>query len=295
MQISHQIARKQLGSTGIEIPCIGFGTWNYSGGVSPLTTAIQLGATFIDTAESYGTEQTVGEALRGCRSEVFLASKVSPMNFRKPDVIRACEGSLKRLGTDYIDLYQLHWPNYAVPIEETMSAMEQLADQGKIRYIGVSNFTAKELARAQRCLSNHRIVSNQVRYSLIERTVEGGDLQYCQSNQVTVIAFSPFGTNFNSLREHDPEEVLPKLSGKYQRSIAQIALNWLLMKDGVVVIPKASSSEHVIDDCGASGWKLESADHQLLSEKIRCKRRGPAERFLRRSIKGTLQKLGRAV
>jgi diketogulonate reductase-like aldo/keto reductase len=226
---------------------------------------------------------------------VFLASKVRPVNFRKPDVIRACEGSLKRLGTDHIDLYQLHWPNYAVPIEETMSAMEELANAGKIRFIGVSNFSDRELAAAQRCLDKYHIVSNQVRYSLMERTIEARDLPFCQREQVTVIAFSPFGTNFDSLWQHDPEGVIPALSEKYQRSAAQIALNWLLQKDLVVVIPKASSPEHVIDDCGASSWQMESEDCQMLSEKILCRRRGPVERFTLRVIKGAVQRFGRAI
>ena len=110
---------------------------------------------------------------------------------RRKDLIAAAERSLDRLGTEYIDLYQLHWPNYTVPIDETMSAMEELAEAGKIRFIGVRNFSIGELERAQSGLARHRIVANQMRYSLIEGTIESGMLKYCQENSMTIIAFSP--------------------------------------------------------------------------------------------------------
>ena len=113
---------KRLGNTEVKIPEIGMGTWNYWGGAEPLRRAFALGATLVDTAESYGTEEIVGEAIRGQRSRVFVATKVSPRNFRRADLFAAVERTLRRLGTDYIDVYQLHWPNYTVPIEETMAA-----------------------------------------------------------------------------------------------------------------------------------------------------------------------------
>ena len=160
--------------------------------------AIALGANFIDTAESYGTEEVVGEAIKGVRNKVFLATKVSPRHFRRPEVIRSAEQSLKRLGTDYIDLYQLHWPNYHVPIGETMAAMEELVASGKIRFIGVSNFSVREMERAQATLSKDRIVSNQVRYSLVERTIEDGLLQYCEDRQITILAFSPLASGLQT-------------------------------------------------------------------------------------------------
>ena len=144
---------------------------------------ITLGACFIDTAESYGTEEVVGLAIQGIRKEIFLATKVSPRHFRHADVIAAADASLKRLNTDYVDLYQLHWPNYTVPIEETMGAMEQLVDSGKVRFIGVSNFFVRDLKRAQKAMRKHKIVSNQVRYNLIDRTVETDLLEYCRRAQ----------------------------------------------------------------------------------------------------------------
>jgi diketogulonate reductase-like aldo/keto reductase len=144
---------KKLGATSVRVPDIGLGTWKYAGGVAPLRAGMECGACLIDTAESYGTEEIVGQAIRGNREQVFVATKALPRNFQKAHLISAAERSLRRLGTDYIDLYQLHWPNYAIPIEETMSAMETLVDAGKVRHIGVSNFNVPELRRAQAAMS----------------------------------------------------------------------------------------------------------------------------------------------
>ena len=177
---------KELSNTGVMLPELALGTWRYRGGEGPLRVGIELGASFIDTAETYQTEEIVGEAINGCREKVFVATKAAPRHFRRPNLIRAAEQSLKRLNTDHIDLYQLHWPNYCVPISETMEAMEELVRMGKIRFIGVSNFSARQIARAQRYLSKNRIVSNQVRYSIVERTIDDGLLQYCEANQIIV-------------------------------------------------------------------------------------------------------------
>ncbi|MGQ9655824.1 MAG: aldo/keto reductase, partial [Thermodesulfobacteriota bacterium] len=128
--------QKQLGQTGVMLPEIGLGTWMYRGETEPIRRAVELGATHIDTAESYGTEDAVGEAIEGIRDRVFVATKVSPSHFRHDDLVRAAENSLRRLRTDHIDLYQLHWPSAEVPIAETMGAMEELVDAGKVRFIG---------------------------------------------------------------------------------------------------------------------------------------------------------------
>ena len=132
---------RELANSGIRLPEIGFGTWNYSGGVEPLQAAIECGARFIDTAESYGTEEVVGKAIKGRRDRVFLATKVLPRNFMQRELVAAAERSLRLLGTDHIDLYQLHWPNLTIPIEEPMSGMEKLVEEGKVRFIGVSNLS----------------------------------------------------------------------------------------------------------------------------------------------------------
>jgi diketogulonate reductase-like aldo/keto reductase len=290
---SQQVARKQLGITGIQISAIGFGTWRYKGGVLPLQTAIEQGAPFIDTAETYGSEEVVGDAVKHCRKDVFIATKVRPANFKRTDLIKAAESSLRRLKTDYIDLYQLHWPNYTVPIAETMSAMEELVNAGKVRFIGVSNFSKKELKAAQSSLCKYRIVSNQVQYSLVERTIERELLQYCQKERITIIAYSPLGMNFQALGEHDRKGLLKSFAARYAKTEAQLALNWLLEKDSVIVIPKASTPRHVVDDCGASGSHLDHSDYNALTVGIRFRRRGLVEASARRFIKAGLQRFGK--
>ena len=284
---------KELGKTGIRVPEIGFGTWNYKGGVEPLRAAIACGARLIDTAEAYDTEEIVGDAIKGRRHQVFLATKVLPRNFRRRDLLAAAERSLRRLGTDYIDLYQLHWPNLTIPIEEPMSGMERLVDAGKVRFIGVSNFSVRDLNQAQAALGTRRIVSNQVRYSLIERTIEGGLLQYCQSNGITVIAYSPLSTSLAKLTAADPDRVLPRVAEASSRSEAQVALNWCISKEMVIAIPKASTVEHVVENTGASGWKLQPELSQLLDRKICSRRRGGIEMGIRRAVRWGMQVMGR--
>jgi diketogulonate reductase-like aldo/keto reductase len=284
---------RELARTGVKLPVLGLGTWQYRAGVEPLRAGAALGAKFIDTAESYGSEEIVGQAIYGKRQEIFLASKVSPRHFRYRQVIQAAEESLKRLKTEFLDLYQLHWPNYTVPIEETLGAMEALVDQGKIKFIGVSNFMLGDLKRAQRSASKHRIVSNQVRFNLIDRTILDGLLPYCQESGITVIAHSPLATGLNSIRAMDPEGVLEKLAASRSRSVAQIALNWCISNQGVVTIPKASSLEHVRDNCQAGDFQLTPEELRLLESKIRYRNRGLVERALRRVARHALQLTGR--
>ena len=281
-----------LGNTGGRLPEVGLGTWNYRGSIEPLRQAIALDAFLIDTAESYGTEEVVGVAIKDRRASVFLATKVSPKNSRYKDLIRAADESLRRLKTDYIDLYQLHSPNYMVQISETMAAMERLVELGKIRFIGVSNFSVSELRQAQAALSKNRIVSNQVRYSLVERTIEKRLLPYCQQNQITVIAFSPLATGLCNIKRRDPGNVLGKVAALALKSEAQVALNWYLRQSCVVVIPKAASVSHVIEDCAASAWQLPPAQTRLLDENISFRRRTCPELLLRRAARRMIHKFG---
>jgi diketogulonate reductase-like aldo/keto reductase len=286
------IRYKELGNTGVRIPEVGLGTWNYRGGIEPIRKAIALGACLIDTAESYGTEELVGEAIRGFRERVFLATKALPRNFKYADLLQAADRSLLRLGVDHIDLYQLHWPNYTVPIEETMGAMEKLVDMGKIRFIGVSNFSAAEIRKAQAALSRSSVVANQVRYSLVDRTIENGLLRDCQENQITIIAFSPLARGIHNIRKRDPKNVLGRIAELTGKTEAQVALNWCVEHESVVAITTASSAEHVMQVCGASGWRL-SRDHvRVLEEGIGFRRRGRSEAALRRVARGALQRFG---
>jgi len=256
---------KELGTTGVSLPEIGLGTWEYKGGVKPLRRGIDLGACLIDTAEAYETEQIVGLAIRGVRDRVVLATKVWPSHFRYRDLLQAADNSLQRLSTDHIDLYQLHWPNAAVPIEETMAAMEFLVDVGKVRFIGVCNFSVHDLKKAQACMTEHKIVSNQVRYSLVDRQIEFSLLGFCREKDITVIAYSPLDRGIEHIRRKDPGRALSRVATEIGKTEAQVALNWCISKPQVVAIPKADSIEHTLDNCRASGWRL-SPEHVRLLE-----------------------------
>jgi len=247
----------------------------------------------VDTAESYGTEPVVGQAIRGIRDRFFLASKISPRHFRGRDVIRAAECSLRQLGTHYLDLYQLHWPNYTIPIGETMSAMERLVEAGKIRFIGVSNFTVSELRRAQAALSRARIVSNQVSYSLIDRSPELELIPYCEANQISLLAFSPLARGFGALRGADREDALGQIAAALQKTRVQVALNWCLSRAPVIAIFKADKVEHVRENCGASGWMLTPEQRRLLAQSVAPRlSRSRMERFARRLARRALQHAG---
>ena len=259
---------KELGATGVKLPEIGLGTWNYRGGVEPLRKAIELGAYLIDTAELYGTEDVVGEAVDGRRQKVFIATKVSANHLRSDQVLRAAEQSLKRLRTDYIDLYQIHWPDLSVPIEETMGAMEKLVDAGKVRFIGVSNFYLKNLREAEASMKKHKIVSNQVKYSLVCRGIEEDMLSYCQNNRITVIAYSPLDKGAlaakSLFKRRAARAVLERVASETGKTTTQVALNWCISKPNVIAIPKTDKVERVTEDCGASGWRLSPRHLEIL-------------------------------
>jgi diketogulonate reductase-like aldo/keto reductase len=277
---------KQLGQTAIEIPEIGLGTWDYRAGPEPLRVGLDAGASFIDTAESYDSEPVVAEAIRGLRERVFLATKVSRDHLRRADVFAAVDQSLRRLGTHWIDLYQIHEPNPAVPLEETLEAMEELVEAGKVRFIGVSNFSVPELERARQALRKHTIASNQVRYNLADRTIESGLLAYCQAHYVTVIAYSPLGRELSRLHDCDPQGIMAEVAREAGKTVPQVALSWCLHHDGVVAIPKGNSIVHVLENCGASGWRLSPEQFRRLGDEIVSRRRTGTDSQLRRLIPG---------
>ena len=223
--------------------------------------------TFIDTAEVYGSgrsEEVVGEAIKGLREKVFIATKVLPQNVKYDDLITAAERSLRRLEVATIDLYQIHWPSSSIPIGESMRAMEHLVDLGKIRYIGVSNFSVKETEEAQEALSKYGLVSNQVEYSLSERRVETDLLPYCQRERITVIAYTPLARG--AFLQGRGGEELAQMGKRYAKTSIQVALNWLLSKPGVTTIPKSSKIDHLEENFGAVGWKLSDSDLAHLDE-----------------------------
>ena len=261
---------KELGATGVKIPDIGLGTWQYRGGEAPIKQAVELGACLIDTAEMYGSEEAVGTAIKGMREKVFIATKVSGNHLRYEQVIAAAEGSLRRLGVDAIDLYQVHWPDPAVPIAETMGAMEKLVDDGKVRYIGVSNFYLQNLQEAESVMKRHKIVANQVKYSLLQRGIEEDTLPYCQKNHVAVIAYSPLARGALStrtlLKNRRALAVLQQIASETGKTMTQVALNWCIAKPGVIAIPKTDKVERVVEMCGASGWRLSPSQTAALEK-----------------------------
>jgi diketogulonate reductase-like aldo/keto reductase len=262
---------KELGSTGVKIPDVGVGVWRYSGGPQPLRRAVELGAFLIDTAEAYGTEEAVGKAIADMRDRVFIATKVSGGHLRHDEVLRSAEQSLKRLMVDKIDLYQIHWPNSAVPIRETMRAMEVLVDRGMIKHVGVSNFTLDDLRAAQAAMSKYPIVSNQVLYNLNRRHIEEDLLPYCQANHVTIIAYTPLDSGRLARRAEYPTNpegtrALETVAAQTGKTLGQVALNWCTARPDVVVIPKSNSEARVVENCGASGWRVSAEQVALLDD-----------------------------
>ena len=275
---------KELGSTGVMVPEIGLGTWKYRGGVEPLRRGIDLGAFLIDTAEMYRTEDVVGQAISGIRDQVFIATKVLGSHLRYDQVLRAAEASLRLLEVDCIDLYQVHWPNSSVPIRETMRAMETLADSGRVKFIGVSNFSVKEMEEARSVMSKYPIVSNQVLYSLKRRGIERELLPYCQRNQITVLAYTPLadgslapgpsaGPRRRTLAQaarlvgrDQGIQVLQQVAAEVGKTPAQVALNWCISRPGVIAIPKSNSLDRTEENCGASGWTLSAEQIRALDQ-----------------------------
>lgn len=260
---------KPLGPTGVMLPEIGLGTWRHDGSPEVIRRALELGAPFIDTAESYKTETGVGDAIRGNSDKYFIGTKVSPGHFRHKDVLNAADASLKKLGVDQIDLYQLHWPSPRIPIAETMGAMVELVNAGKVRFVGVSNFSVAQTKAAQQALGATPLVSNQVLYSLFDREIEKELLPYCAENQITVIAYSPLaqGKIDHELRSRPKlASVLDSICTATGKTRAQVLLNWCVRHPSVVTIPQTNKVGRVDENCAASGWRLTQEQYDALSE-----------------------------
>ena len=261
---------KELGRTGVMIPEIGLGTWRYRGGIEPLRKGIELGAVLIDTAEGYYTEDVVGEAIKGVRDKIFIATKVSGRHLGFDDVLQSAEESLYKLRTDYIDLYQIHWPNPSYPIRETMQAMGELVDRGLVRFIGVSNFDIEEMEEAQSFLNNYPIVSNQVCYNLNDRSIERALLPYCEERGTTILAYTPLDDGNLAKKERfiksNKMKVLDKISQETGKTMGQVALNWCTSRKNVIAIPKSNSIERTVENCGSSGWHLSAEQIRRLDE-----------------------------
>lgn len=278
----------RLGNTNEILPEIGIGTWkmpnNSEEAEGALKYAIDKGSYFVDTAEMYGNEEMVGRAIKG--KKVFIATKVSPHNFRYNSIINSCNSSLKRLGINEIDLYQLHWPNHSIHISETMKAMEQLQREGKIRHIGVSNFNVYEFEEAQSQLKNSEIVSNQIEYSLLVRDIADEFMDFAKKNKITIIAYSPLsrGALFSE-KYKDLFDLLSDIGSKHKKTPAQIALNWLLKSGNVSAIPKAIKKAHIDENIGSSGWKLSKNEIMQINAKLSGKRKRPISSVFTKTLK----------
>ncbi len=235
--------------------------------IEAIKNALDLGITHIDTAEAYAngySETLLGEAIRGHdRSKLFIASKVQADNMGYEDILQACRDSLSRLKTDYLDLYLLHRYSPDFPLEGSMRALGELKEQGLVREIGVCNFGPQRLAEAQ-TYTKHKIVCDQVHYNLEFREPEkSGLLDYCQKNDVMLVAWRPVGKG-NLLQEIPA--VLKSVSEKYKKTLAQIAINWLVSQSNVVTLSKTRSKEHLLENLGGVGWYLEAEDIEKLRQ-----------------------------
>lgn len=263
--------------SGFAMPVFGLGTYGMGGktehdpenddeaDIQAIQTAIAAGVTHIDTAEIYAsnhTEVIVGKAIQGVeRSKLFLVSKAMMTHLSYDDILKACEGSLKRLGTDYLDMYLLHRYNPDLPLNRSMAALDRLVSEGMIKSIGVSNFGVAELERAQSYAAN-KIVSDQVHYNLEFREPEQkGLLKFCQTNDIFLMAWRPVGKGVMVDR---PAEILAEMAEQYQKTPAQIAINWLISQPNVITLAKSRSPKHLSDNLGALGWKMSEADIEYL-------------------------------
>ena len=264
------MVRHPFGWTGVPVPVIGLGTWNLeradrAEALAALRQGLDAGLTHVDTAEMYGrgrVEEIVGEAIAGRRDEVFLVSKVLPQNASSAGVLRACDASLRRLETDRLDLYLLHWPGQH-PLEQTIAAFEQLVRDGKTRFYGVSNFDVADLERAVALAGAERIACNQVLYHLEERAIEHAVLPWCNRHGIAVVAYSPFGSgDFPSARS-PRGRVLAEIAEARGATPRQVALAFLV-RAGAFAIPKAARPAHGRDNAGGGALTLSAEEEARL-------------------------------
>jgi diketogulonate reductase-like aldo/keto reductase len=259
---------RQFGSTSRRVSELGQGTWNIE--QAPIATAVKtlrrgidLGMTHIDTAEMYGSgkaERVIAQAIEGRRNEVFLVSKVLPSNASKQGVLKACEATLTRLGTDRLDSYLLHWRG-SYPLGETVAAFEQLISEGKILSWGVSNFDVDDLEEICGLASCSQPACNQVLYHLEERAIEHAVLPWCSAHGIAVVAYSPFGSQaaFPALRAAGGP-VLQQIAQRHGATARQVALRFLLRNPSLFAIPKASTAAHVAENAQAGDLELTDAE-----------------------------------
>jgi len=276
--------KKRLGNSNEHIPALGQGTMGLGGFlltnkdddydyIKATKLGIDYDLPFIDTAEAYGdghAEELVGRAISNQRSRAFIATKVSPEHLAYEDTIRACERSLRRLSTDYIDLYQIHWPNPVVPIEETMRAMTRLREEGKIRFMGVSNFSLQQIREVMEIFGEKGFISVQSEYNLFDRSIERDILPFCEDNNLLTIAYSPLDQGYIA-QDNSRIETLENIAQQYGKTRAQIVLNWLVSHPNVIAIPKAVKPEHIKQNATATDFEMDQSDIQIIDQTFQCK------------------------
>jgi len=276
------VQTKPFGKNGPQVSVIGQGTWYLDRGdrkaaIAALRRGVEDGMTHIDTAEMYGdAELVIADAVANERDKLFLVSKVLPSNASRKGTITACERSLKRLKTDRLDCYLLHWRG-TYPLADTVAAFEELKAAGKIRSWGVSNFDADDLDELRDVAGDGKIACNQVLYHLQARAIDHAVIPWCEQHGVAVVAYSPFGHNDFPPASSKRGAVLQSIADAHKVSARQVALSFLARAPSVVAIPKAGSAAHAADNAAAGDLKLSASEIAALNEAFP---RGPKPRGL---------------
>lgn len=254
--------------SGETVPVLGQGTWGLAEGkhsgeeeITALRVGIDLGMTLIDTAEMYAdgeAERLIGKAIKGRRDDVFLVDKVLPQNATREGTVLACEQSLHRLGTDYIDLYLLHWREH-IPLQETVAGFAQLVEEGKIRNWGVSNFDIADMEELESIKRGHEAATDQVLYNLLRRGIEFDLMPWCHDRGIPIMAYSPIEQG-RLLKT----PTITDIALEHSATPSQIALAWVLRQDKMVAIPRAGTVEHVRENRHALEVRLTNEDLEKL-------------------------------
>ncbi|MCL5678381.1 MAG: aldo/keto reductase [Candidatus Thermoplasmatota archaeon] len=276
---------RYFGRTGVKVSAVGMGTYydfrwitvaslfgfrlRRAQIVRAIRAGIDAGINLIDTAEFYKSEALVAEAVKGYdREKLFIATKVFPTHLKFGKVIRSCEKSLRRLELDYIDLYQIHFPRQGIPLSETMGAMEKLVDEGKIRHIGISNFSLDKMREAENGLKKYTLASTQMHYNMMHRDVEKEILPHCAENGIALMAYFPVAHGkLAKPAGGEAHSALESVRKKYGlATTAQVGLNYLISKsENVFPIPRASTQEHVLQNAELGGNLFSDEDMAVLA------------------------------
>ena len=270
---------RKIGRDNDKVSAIGFGggigghassDTNYASLEKTIRKSIDMGVNFIDTAPVYGdglSEIILGKTIHSCRDDIFLATKLSPQDTTFKGVIESLEKSLKRLKTDRVDLLQVHWSNPNVPMAETISAMERLVEDGKVRNIGISNFSLTEMQQAIKVLNDNKLASVQSEYNLFERSAENNLLPFCERNDIIFISYSPLSQGKLVNGEHQ-RSLLKKIADRHGATSGQVVLRWLIQNTNVIVIPNTTKEKRAIENANACNISLASEDIDEISSQM---------------------------